>query len=73
MQQNPLYEQDLENWYSYFSHSMGAFFSLDSHPMVLFIKWEMHGFSNQFPIAWENFVKTIKWENPGKLVPIRFQ
>ena len=32
-------------------HSMGAFFSLDSHPMVLFITWEMYGFPNQFPIA----------------------
>ena len=24
--QNPLYVENLENWYSYFSHSMGAFF-----------------------------------------------
>ena len=51
MQQNPSYREDLGNWYSYFSHSMGAFFPLDSHPMVLFIAWEMYGFSNQFPIV----------------------
>ena len=51
MQQNPLHEEDLGNWYSYFSHSMGAFFLFDSHPVVYFITWEMHGFSHQFPIA----------------------
>ena len=66
MQQNPSYGEDLGNWYSYFSHSMGAFFPLDSHPMVLFITWEMYGFSNQFPIAWENSAKTIKWAKPGE-------
>ena len=32
--QNPLYVENLGNWYSYFSHSMGAFFPLDSHSMV---------------------------------------
>ena len=66
MQQNPLYGEDLGNWYSYFSHSMGAFLPLDSYPMVLFITWETYGFSNQFPIARENSAKTIKWEKPGK-------
>ena len=55
-----------------FSYSTGAFFPLDSHPMVLFITWEMYGFSNQFPIAWENSAKTIKWAKLGKLVPILF-
>ena len=49
----PIYGEDLGNWYSYFSHSMGASFPLDSHYMVLFITWEMYGFSNQFTIAWE--------------------
>ena len=43
--------ENLGNWYSYFSHSMGAFFPLDSHPMVYFITWEMHGFLHQFPLA----------------------
>ena len=40
--------------------------------MVLFITWEMYGFSDQFLIAWENLAKTIKWGKPGKLVPILF-
>ena len=50
----------------------GHFFLLDSLPMVLYITWQMCGFSNQFPIAWENSAKTIKWAKPGKLVPILF-
>ena len=29
----------------------------------------MHGFSHQFPIAWENARKLIEWEKPRKLVP----
>ena len=44
MQQNPWCRESLGNWYSYFSHSMGAFFPLDSSPRVYFIIWEMHGF-----------------------------
>ena len=44
MQRNLLYGEKLGNWYSHFSHSMGAFFLSDSHPMVYFIIWEMHGF-----------------------------
>ena len=72
IQQNSLYGKDLGNCYLYFSHSMGAFFPLDSHPMILFITWEMYGFSNQFPIAWENSAKTIKWAKPRKLVLILF-
>ena len=45
-----------------------GFFPLDSHPVVYFIMWEMHGFSHQFPIAWEKAGKPIEWEKPGKLV-----
>ena len=43
--------ENLENWWSHFSHNMGAFFPLDSHPMLYFITWEMYGFPHQFPIA----------------------
>ena len=35
--QNLSYVENLGNWYSYFSHRMGVFFSLDSHPMVCLI------------------------------------
>ena len=45
IQQHPTYGEDMGNCYSYFSHSMGAFFPLDSHPLVLFLTWEMYGFS----------------------------
>ena len=45
-----------------------GFFPLDSHPVVYFIMWEMHGFSHQFPIAREKAGKPIEWEKPGKLV-----
>ena len=31
--QNPSYVENLGNCYSYFSHTMGAFFQLDSHTM----------------------------------------
>ena len=51
---------------------MGSFFPSDSHPMVYFIIWEMHGFSHQFPIVWENATKPIVWGKPGKLVIILF-
>ena len=47
---------------------MGGFFSLDSHPAVYFIIWEMHGFSRQLPIAWEKAGKPIEWDKLGKLV-----
>ena len=49
--QNPSYLENLGNWYSYFSKSKGAFFPLDSHPMVHFRICEIHGFSHQFPVA----------------------
>ena len=68
--QNPSYGKNLGNWYSYLSHSISAFFPLDSHPMVYLIIWKMHGFTHQFSIAWENAVKSIELEELVKLVPI---
>ena len=43
---------------------MGCFFPFDSHPMVYFIKSKIHGFPHQFPITWQNAVKSIgrAWE-----------
>ena len=67
MQQNPWYGESLGNWYSYFSHSMGAIFQSDSHPMVYLIIREMHGFSHQFLIVRENATKPFEWGEPGKL------
>ena len=67
--QNPLYVVNLGKWHSCFTHSMGAFFPLDSHPMVYFI-CEMHGFPHHFLIAWENAAKSIELGAPGILVPI---
>ena len=52
--QNPLYVENLGNWYSYFSHSMGAFFPLDSHSMSYFIICDIHGFTHQFPM-WSHY------------------
>ena len=49
---------------------LGAFFPLDSHPMVCFIIWKMHGFPHQFLIVRENATKPIVWGEPGKLVLI---
>ena len=51
IKQNPLYVENQGNWYSYFSHSMGPFFPLDSHSIVHFIICEIHGFPPQFSIA----------------------
>ena len=67
--QNALYVEILENWYSYFSHTMDAFFPLDSHSIVHFT-CEIHGFPHQFPIAWKNAVKSIELGERRKLVPI---
>ena len=67
---NPLYVENQGNWYSYFFHSMGAFFQLDSHSMVYFKIREIHGLPLQFPIAWENAVKSMGLGEPRKLVPI---
>ena len=72
MQQNPWYGESLGNWYSYFSHSMGAIFQSDSHPMVYLIIREMHGFSHQFLIVRENATKPTVSAEPGKLVLILF-
>ena len=72
IQQNSWYGKSLGNWYPYFSHSIGAFFPSDSHPMVYFIIWEMHGFPRQFLIVQENAAKLIVWGEPRKLVLILF-
>ena len=65
MQQNPWYGKSLRNWYSYFSHSMGAFFPLDSHPIIYFIIWEIHGFPHQFLIVRKNETKPFFRVNLG--------
>ena len=49
---------------------MDPLFPLDSHPIVCFITWEIHGFPHQFPIALENAAKPIELGKPGKLLPI---
>ena len=51
---------------------MGAYFPSDSHPMVYFIIWEMHGFPHKFPTVWENAKNTMVWGKSGKLIPILF-
>ena len=70
MQQNPSYGEDLGNWYSCFSYSIGAFLQSDSHPVIYFITWEMLRYPHQFPIALEYSAKSIELKEPGKLVPI---
>ena len=72
MQQNPWYGKSLGNWYSYFSHSMGAFFPLDSHRMVYFSIWEMHGFPCTFPTVRENSTKPMVWGKSKKSITILF-
>ena len=48
-------------WYGcFFLIEWVLFFPLDSHPTVLFMTWEVNGFSHQFPIALEKTVKPIK-------------
>ena len=55
---------------------MGDFFPLDSHLMVYFIIWEMHGFPHQFPIEWENVnrieIVTHNFPIVWVFFPIRF-
>ena len=51
---------------------MGAFFPLDSHLMVYFSIWEMHGFPRKFPTVWENPTKPMVWGKSGKLMLILF-
>ena len=60
----------ISNHGTHFSHSIGDFFPVGSHPIVYFIIYKMHDFPHQFSIAWENAVKSIKFGEPGKLVPI---
>ena len=67
---NPSHVQNLGNWHSYFSYSMGAFFQLDLHSVVYFIICEIHGFPHQFAIAWNNVAKFIELREPRKLVPV---
>ena len=43
--------ENLGSWLSYFGHSLDAFFPSDSHLMLYFITWEMHGFSYPFPMG----------------------
>ena len=72
-QQNLLYGESMRNWYSYSSYSMGAFFPLDSHPIVYFIICEiMYGILHQFPMVQGNATKPIVQGEPGKLVLIHF-
>ena len=54
--------KSVENWYPYFSQSIGGSLPSDDHPVICFIAWEMHDFFNQFFIAWENSAKSIPWE-----------
>ena len=68
-QRNLLNEEGLGNWLPYFFHKIGEFFSLDFHPVVYFLIWEMHDFSHQFLIALERTGTPIEWEKPRKLVP----
>ena len=55
---NPWYGEGLGNWYSYFCHSMSAYFPLDFHHTVYFITWDMHGFLHQFPRLRKKINKT---------------
>ena len=72
MEQNPWYGESLGNRQSYFSHSMGVFFPSNSHPMVYFSIWEIHGFPHQFLIVCENATKSFVWGEPGKLLLMLF-
>ena len=65
IQPNTSYGKDLESQYSYFSHSVCAFFPIHSHPMV-----GTTPVSNQFPVSQENAAKSIGLGEPRKLVPI---
>ena len=61
MQQNPSNCENLGNWYPFFSWRMDTFLPSDSHLMVYFITWKMHGFSHKFLIAWGNAAKSTLW------------
>ena len=68
----PIVWESLENRYLYFSHSMRAFFPLDSQSMVYLIFLGMHGTPHQFPIVRENAAKLTVWSEPGKSVLLLF-
>ena len=72
MQQNPWHGESLGNWYSYFSHSMSAFFPSDSYPVVYFSIWQMYGFPHKFPTVREDATKPMVWEQSRKLILILF-
>ena len=55
----PTVWEKLENWYSYLSYIMDAFFPFDFHPTVYFSIWKIHGFCHEFPMARENATKPI--------------
>ena len=46
-----------------------CFFPLDSHPMISFITWKMHGFPHQFSIAWKMQRNPSNWESLGNWYP----
>ena len=68
--QNPSYVENLGIWYSYLCHSIGAFFPIDSNPIVYLLICEIHGFPHQFLIAHKNAAKSIELEDSEKLVAI---
>ena len=72
MQQNQWYGESLGNWYSYFSHSMGAFFPLDSLLYGILYYMKNAWVSHQFPTVKENATELIVWGEPGKSVLILF-
>ena len=52
------WENAVNGRYPYFFQSKAVFLPINSHPMVLYITSEMHGFPHQFLIAWENAPKS---------------
>ena len=73
MQKTPSYEENLGNWYSYFSHAMGAFPPSNSYPIVLFITLEMHGIFHKFSMAQQNTAKIIELSKDyGCFLPLAF-
>ena len=65
MQQNWSYRRDLGCRYLYYPQSMINSLPLNSHPLELYIIWEMRRFSHQFLIAWEYSTKPILWKRPA--------
>ena len=49
------------NWYPFFPWRMDTFRPSESHLLVYFTTWEMHGFSQQFLITRENVAKLTLW------------